>query len=101
MEANTALVDAKIRQGQYVVASKEQQVALAQFAQSRVKKHATFRGTSGCGKTLMMGRTLKIVVSRTGGKILFILLSGGWTVKLEHLHNYLVTGETRATQQSV
>ena len=56
MEANTALVDAKIRQGQYVVASKEQQVALAQFAQSRVKKHATFRGTSGSGKTLMMDR---------------------------------------------
>ena len=99
MEANTALVDEKIQQGQYVVASKDQQKAIAEFVLSQVMRHATFQGPSGSGKTLMMGSTIKIVIRKVGSKILLIVLSNGGSATLEQLHNYLVT-ELENTERS-
>ena len=94
MEANTALVDEKIQQGQYVVASKEQQRAIAEFGHSQVLRHATFQGGPGSGKTLMMGSTTRIAIRKIGGEILLIVLSNGENYTAEQLHNYLDRGGT-------
>ena len=79
-----------------MVASKEQQKAIAEFGHSQVLRHATFQGGPGSGKTLMMGSTTRIAIRKIGGDILLIVLSSGDNyTSSEQLHNYLDRGELR------
>ena len=89
MESNTSMIDCKIKLGQYVVASKDQQKAIAEFTHSPDKRHATFRGPPGSGKTLMMGSTIRIIIGKAKKKVFLILLSCGNNTPADQLHNFL------------
>ena len=93
MADNVAVVDEKIIQGQYVLASPSQKRDIAQFIQSG-KKHATLSGPPGSGKTVELIVLTKSLVRRAkaqGEQVLLVVVTTAGPYPKAELNSHLDT----------
>ena len=89
VEANITLVDQKISQRQYVVASKEQQEAIAEFSHSPNMRHAILQGPPGSGKTTVLTALGKAITMGSKEKVFLIVLCTGSPLPVPILQSHL------------